>query len=503
MLQREWTADDYIRMLRGHWVLVVALAVLGSGLAFVGSGYLPKRYQSQAQVLIQRPTVPTDFVKPVASADVNGRVFTMVEQVLSPTGLEPLIRQLGLYQQQINQGISIEALSGALRKSIDFSPTGMSSDGTTPMSGFYVKVTMDSPEAAQQVCSAVTAMFVEDSARRRREQSEKTTQFLAQQITDAKTRLDAEDAKLAAFQSRHIGSLPEEAQTNLNLLGGLTAELEAATQALVRAQQDKSLAESMLAQQIAARQASQSGENPDTFGQQLAALQTKLAELKSVYTDDYPDVVKTKIQIETLKKKVIESDNQTKVGAANASGNGSIEPLQFTQLRAQIRVDEQTMAQKTKEQETIQQQIRSYQERIQSSPAVAQEYKELTRDHQTALDLYNDLLKKRADSVMAGDLEARQEGEQFQVLAAANLPNSPSSPNRQMFGLAGFGGGLALGLGLTFLLEFRDTSVRNERDVELVVQFPVLAVVPAVRPMSRWKASKLDKAELNSALKGA
>src|SRR5215467_3908724 len=195
-------------------------------------------------------------------------------------------------------------------------------------------------------------MFVNDSARRRREQSEKTSQFLAQQIADAKTRLDAEDAKLAAFQSRHIGALPDEAQANLSFLGGLTAELEAATQALVHAQQDKNLAESMLAQQIAARQASQSGENPDTLGQQLTALQTKLSELKSTYTDDYPDVVKTKIQIETLKKKIIESD-QSKVGPAS-SGNGSIEPIQFTQLRSQIHVDEQTIAQKTKEQDNIQ-----------------------------------------------------------------------------------------------------------------------------------------------------
>ena len=501
MFQREWTIEDYISMVRGRWLLIVSLAIAGAGLAYEASGFLPKHYQSQAQVLIQRPTVPTDFVKPVASTDINERFSTMSQQILSPASLAPLIRQLGLYQQELDKGVPTESLVPVLRSAIQLQPIG-AGDGSTPISGFYVKVTMDSPQAAQEVCTAVTSMFVNDSARRRREQSEKTSQFLAQQIADAKTRLDAEDAKLAAFQSRHIGSLPDEAQANMNFLGGLTAELEAATQAVVRAQQDKNLAESMLAQQIAARQASQSGENPDTLGQQLTALQTKLSELRSTYTDDYPDVGKTKIQIETLKKKIIESD-QSKVGPAS-SGNGSIEPIQFTQLRSQIRVDEQTIAQKTKEQDNIQQQIKSYQERVQSSPAVAQEFKELTRDHQTALDLYNELLKKRADSVMASDLEARQEGEQFEVLAAANLPNMASSPNRQMFGLAGFGGGLALGVGLTLLLEIRDTSVRTERDVELLVQFPVLAVVPAVKHISRRRAARLvQQSRLNSALKGA
>ncbi len=48
---------------------------------------------------------------------------------------------------------------------------------------------------------------------------------------------------------------------------------------------------------------------------------------------------------------------------------------------------------------------------MQSSPAVEQEYKAVTRDYQTALDFYNDLLKKRDESTMASDLEQRQEGE--------------------------------------------------------------------------------------------
>jgi polysaccharide chain length determinant protein (PEP-CTERM system associated) len=410
-----------------------------------------------------------------------------------------------LYPQEINNRMPIESIVASLIKTIEILPVRAPDDsGTFAVSGFYVRVTMENPRAAQEVCSAVTSMFVQESARGRQEQSERTTQFLAQQIADAKEKLDAEDSRLAAFQSRHLGSLPEEEQANQGLLGGLTAELEAATQALIRAQQDKSLAESMLSQQIAARQASRTGQNPDTFGEQLAALQTHLAELQALYTNDYPDVIKTKIQIETLKKKVIDAENQNRGGTSNPSGNPSIEPLQFTQLRAQIRVDEQTIAQKTKQQEQIQQQIKSYQERIQSSPIVTQEYKELTRDHQTALEFYNSLLTKRADSVMATNLESRQEGEQFQVLTPANLPSAPSAPNRQLFALGGVGGGLAFGVGLAFLLEIRDTSVRTERDVELLVQYPVLAVVPSLKPVSRSKSAQLaNQSRLSSALKGA
>jgi succinoglycan biosynthesis transport protein ExoP len=87
--------------------------------------------------------------------------------------------------------------------------------------------------------------------------------------------------------------------------------------------------------------------------------------------------------------------------------------------------------------------------------------------------------------MMATNLEVRQEGELFQILTPANLPNTPSSPNRQLFALGGLGGGMVLGLGLTFLLEIRNTSLRTERDVELLIQFPVLAVVPTLKPVSR------------------
>ena len=502
MVQREWNFDDYLAMIRSKWLLILVFAILGAGLSYGVSRFLPNRYQSQSQVLIQKPIVPTNFVKPVVDSDINERLTVMRQEFLSPERLEPLIHQFGLFPQEVSNRTPMEALAAELRNDIDIIPIRAPGDDGAPITGFFVRVTMDTPQAAQDVCGAVTSMFIQESARQREIQLDKTTKFLDQQIADAKTQLDAEDAKLAAFQGRHIGFLPDEEQTNVNVLGGLNAELEATTQALVRAGQDKTLAESMLAQQIAARRASQTGQNPDTFGEQLAALQTHLAELKSTYTDDYPDVIKTKIQIDALKKKIADSD--AKIGTPDASVNTSIEPAQFTQLRSQIRVDEQTIAQKTKQQEQIQQQIKTYQERIQSNPAVAQEYKLLTRDHQTALEMYNDLLKKRADSVMATNLDTRQEGEQFQVLSAANLPGEPASPNRPLFALGGFVGGLALGIALTFFLEKRDTSVRTERDVELLVQFPVLAVVPELKHASRSKAAQLPaRSELTSSLKGA
>jgi protein tyrosine kinase modulator len=484
MTQRELTPADYIAIFRRRWVLIVIFAVIGPPLAYLVSLVLPAQYVSQTLVLVDQQTVPTDFVRPVDTTDISQRLASMQQQILSRSRLEPIIRQFGLYPKDVNR-VSIDELVLRLQKAIEVTPVQpMAQTQAVHLPGFFVNVKLDNPRNAQQVCTAITSMFIEQSLSTRQQHSEDTTQFLGQQLADAKAQLDQQDAALAAFKSRHSGTLPDEEQTNLNLLTGLTSQLDAATQALARAQQDKSFAESVLTQQVAAWQASQSGRNPDTLEQQLAALQTQLASLQARYTDDYPDVIKTKTDIAALRKKIAENDNQAVPTESSKPQRQQAEPGEITQLRAQVHSFEQAIAEKSKEQEQIKQQIRLYQDRVQSSPVVEEQYKELTRGYQTALDSYNDLQKKRGQSEMATELERQQEGEQFRVLDPANLPEKPSFPNRPLFALGGLAGGLGLGLGLAFLLEMRDTSMRTERDVEFVLRLPVLAMVPEIEPLT-------------------
>jgi polysaccharide chain length determinant protein (PEP-CTERM system associated) len=487
MTQRELTPADYLAMLRRRWVLILVLAGVGVPLAYGYSRFLPNRYKSTTLVLVQQPSVPSEIVRPVDTTDIGQRLASMQQQILSRTRLEPIIRQFGLYPGEINR-VSMEDLVARLQKSIEVIPLKpMDETRARDLPGFSVAVTMDSPRASQQVCTAVTSMFIEENLRVRQQHSEDTTQFIVQQLADAKAKLDEQDSKLAAFQTRYMGILPDEEKTNLNLLMGLTSQLDAATQALARAQQDKTFAESMLTQQIGAWEAAQSGRSPETMDQQLAALQVQLASLQSRYTDDYPDVIKTKNDIATLKKKVAENEEQKKLAVPDKTPKSTIEPQQVAQLRAQIHNYDQVIAEKTREQDKIKDQIRVYQERVQSSPAVEQQFKELTRDHQTALDFYNELLKKRDQSAMATDLEHHQEGEQFRVLDPANLPDKPSFPNRPLFALGGLAGGLGLGLAIAFALEMKDTSMRSERDVEFTLRLPVLAMVPTIEPLSEKK----------------
>jgi polysaccharide chain length determinant protein (PEP-CTERM system associated) len=503
MTGRELTPADYLAMLRRRWVLILALTLVGGPLAYGVSRYLPDRYKSTTLVLVQQPSIPREIVNPLDTTDIGQRLASMQQQILSRTRLEPIIRQFGLYPADINR-VSIEELVWRLQKSIDVNPLKpMDETRAREMPGFYVSVTMDSPRSAQQVCTAVTSMFIEENLRLRQQHSEDTTQFLVQQLADAKAKLDEQDGRLAAFKTRYLGIMPDEEKTNLNLLMSWTSQLDAATQALARAQQDKTFAESMLTQQIGAWQAAQSGRSPETMDQQLAMLQIQLANLQSRYTDDYPDVMKTKNDIAALKKKIAENEEQKKQAVPDKSPKSTVEPQQVAQLRAQIHNYDQVIAEKTRAQDQIKQQIKVYQDRVQSSPIIEQQFKELTRDHQTALDFYNDLLRKRDQSAMATDLEHHQEGEQFRVLDPANLPTKPSFPNRPVFALQGFGGGLAMGLVIAFLLEMKDSSIRTERDVEFTLHLPVLAMIPEIAPLSGQRPDVLSEADRVEAGVGA
>jgi uncharacterized protein involved in exopolysaccharide biosynthesis len=171
----------------------------------------------------------------------------------------------------------------------------------------------------------------------------------------------------------------------------------------------------------------------------------------------------------------------------------SREPANLQQLRAQLRAQEQGISQRKHEQAELGGQIRSYQGRIQSSPAVQEQFKNLTRDYQTAQAFYGQLLEKMNQSKMATDLERRQQGEQFRVMDEPNLPESPAYPKRSLFVGTGLGAGLAMGLLLVGLLEYRDTSLRSERDIWAFTKLPTLAVIgftaenEPTEPKRRWK----------------
>ncbi|MBZ5526381.1 MAG: lipopolysaccharide biosynthesis protein [Acidobacteriia bacterium] len=479
--QPELTLDDHLGILRRQWKLLVLLALIGTIGSYLVSRLIPASYTSETMVLVDEPTVPDEFVKSIVGGDLNRRLASMQEQILSRTRLQRTIEQFGLYKKDIGR-VPMEQLVERLQKAITVTPL-KPTPGTQSreLPGFTVSVVAESPQVAQKICADITDIFMKQNLHIRQQQAEDTTQFLSKQLGEAKGKLDEQDATLAAFKRRYAGSLPEDMQSNMNLLTGMTPQLEAVTQSLNRAEQEKAFNESVLNQQLATWKSMRQGKSPETHQEQLIALENLLASLRARYTDDHPDVIKAKNDIAQLRKELREESNQMQ-GVSSAQDVSAVEPAQIQQLRAQLRQSDMIIKQKLREQEQLQQKIRALQDRVQATPQVEQEYKSLTRDYQTAFEMYTDLLKKQNQSEMATDLERRQQGEQFRVLDAPSLPQRPSFPKRSYFALGGFAGGLLLGLGLAYGIELQNTALRTERDVELLLGVPALALIPKLKP---------------------
>jgi uncharacterized protein involved in exopolysaccharide biosynthesis len=265
----------------------------------------------------------------------------------------------------------------------------------------------------------------------------------------------------------------------MHILMSLNSQLDATTQTLSRAQQDKAYTESMLAQQISAWKSAQSSTNPQTLEKQLDQLQAQLLDLQTRYTPDHPDVIKTKADIAAVQKKLKEVNAAAAANTTDSSEKSSAsEPPEIRQLRLQIHQYQNVIAQATLDQKRLQSQIGVYQSRTSMSPGVEEQYKLLTRDDDNAQAFYKDLLAKKSSAALGTSMESQQEGEQMHILATAGLPDAPSFPNRPLFAAGGLGAGLALGFIMAIFLEFTDKSIRTEKDAAAILDLPLLISVP-------------------------
>src|SRR5215467_4544419 len=382
----EFTTTDVKRVLRKHWWILPACA-LGFGITSVVIALqLPKQYTSQTLVLVSRPTVDIGIGRPVVNEDFTQRLAGMKGRILSRTRLEPVIEKFNLYAEDRGK-LHPEDLVDRLRGTITITPLeAMPGIQYANLPGFSVNVTFKDPQLAQQICTEITSMFMEEDARDVNNKAKKAQSFIGDRLEEAKAKLDEQDAKLAQFQRLHLGSMSQDETRNLGLLASLNAELDATTQAMTRTQQDKSFNETLLGQQEASWKASQKGENPESLEDQLRARQEQLTVLRSRYTEEHPDVVKLKNEIEDLKRKIDEAPNPSETVNSKRT-----EPAQLQQLRAKIRQSEANYADLVKRKAEIEDSTRTLQQHSQSSPLVEMQFKQSIRQPPTRVDLYNKL----------------------------------------------------------------------------------------------------------------
>ncbi|MGA9472187.1 MAG: Wzz/FepE/Etk N-terminal domain-containing protein [Terriglobales bacterium] len=491
---RELTMDDYLAMARRRLKVVIVPLLIAPIAGVLVSYAFPPKYTSTSQVLVEGQKVPDAYVHSVVTTDFTQRVETLKNQILSTSRLQPMIQGLDLAKP----GDETSKLMDDIRATFQVSPAPMTSMSAAaaaapqvrkkltatdePVPVFNVSYTDSNPGRAQKITNAMASLMLEENLKSRGSIARDTTTFLSGQVAAAKSDLDAQDAKMAAFKRQFNGQLPGDIENNMRMLMSLNTQLDATTQNLGRAQQDKAYAESTLSQQISAWKSSQSSANPQTLEQQLAALQTQLLQLQARYTDDYPDVAKTKADISKVQAKLDEINKKANDPSQTSEKANANEPPEIAQNRFKIHQYQQLIEQYASDQKKLQASINDYERRTAMSPDVEQQYKQLSRDYDNAQAVYRDLLQKQSQADLGTSMETAQQGEQMTVLLGANRPEQPTFPTRPLFAAGGLGAGLGLGLLLAIFLEFSDKSIRTERDAAVAMDLPLLISVPWVGP---------------------
>jgi succinoglycan biosynthesis transport protein ExoP len=477
---------------RRHMQFLIPL-LLGWLAVWGASWVLPSRYRSSTLILVEQPTMPKDYVTPNVNDDLQDRLRSITQQILSRTRLLHIIDQLDLYADGHGH-LSPDDKVERMRKDIEIE---LVRDGEGRVSAFNVYYLSHDPRVAQQVTSELTNLFISENLEVRQQQSEDTTKFLEGQLETARKTLSDQEEKIREFKGQHVGELPAQVASNLQILAGMQSQLQTEEDALNTAKQQRVYLETLVNQYRSLQglgQGSPKGEGGTTVGlpaidEELDKLRAQLADLSSHYTDRHPDVRKVKEQIaktEKMRDQIVAS-LKTKAAAAadpNAAAADAADVRDasspMVQLQGQVQANRVEIANRERSVAELEAKVTGYQARLNQEPVREQQLSDLTRGYDQSKANYDELLKKKNESAMATSMELLQQGERFRIVDPPSLPMKPDFPNRLKFCMIGLGVGLALGTVVAGAFEMMDDRIYDEKELQKLLPVPVISEIPAL-----------------------
>jgi polysaccharide chain length determinant protein (PEP-CTERM system associated) len=451
---------------------------------------MPAVYRSETVILVEQQKVPEQYVVPNVTADMQDRLQSMSQQILGRTRLLSIVKDFNLYPK-LRARVTDDELVERMRKDIQVELV-QAPNRSGNLTAFKVAYLSNTPALAQKVTAQLTSLFINENLKARQEQSAGTTEFLAAQLEEAGRRLAELEAKIKEFKSQYLGQLPEQVQSNVQILAGLQSQLQQETDLLGKAKQQSVYLETLRTQwrslaETVGSAATAGTVTPSVLDQELARLRAQLADLSSHYTDRHPDIRKLKDQIAKIER----MKQQMEAQLAATHGNGASEavphpsnPVEMQALSSRMQMESEIQSNKVEIENReraireLQNQIGEYQARLNMTPVREQLLAGLTRDYEQSRKNYEQLLAKRDQSGMATDLEKRQEGEQFRVLDPPNLPQKPFSPNRLTLDLIGLVVGLIIGIVVLAGADIADDRIYSKDELATIVSAPILTEVP-------------------------
>jgi protein tyrosine kinase modulator len=447
--------DDAVMIARRRKWLGLSVFVVPFAISMTLTAFLPNIYQSTATVLVDRQQVPEMFVRSTVTSALGTRLQAITQEILSRSRLEELISRFGLYadlRRRVSPEIVIERMRGDIQ--LDIKGVDPTTRERTAVA-FTISYRGTEPQTVALVTNTLASFYIEENLKARERQATGTSEFLKVQVAETKKRLEEQERQLSEFKARHLGELPQLMEANLATLERLHTQL--------RLNGDRQL----LAIERRAAFARQTTDGDGAAGgdltaNRLAKLRQDLAELRTQYSDKYPDVARVKAEIAALEADLgLGGDSRT-------PRRGRLGELD-AELKA-LRADEAKLKAA----------IADYERRVQNAPQREQEFQELTRDQASTKEMYKSLLNRYEEAQLAESMEQRQKGEQFRILDPATPSDQPAAPKRGRLVAIGLALSLVFGIGAIVLAEKLDTSFHEIDDLRRSVSVPVLMSVARI-----------------------
>jgi len=466
---------EYLDLARRRklWIILLTLGI--SVCIAVVAIRLPSIYRAETVILVDPQKVPDSVVPTSVSGTVADRLSTIRQEVMSPTQLGLLTKEMSLYPE-LRDKVSEQELVSRMQRSTTIEVVD---SGGQRLSAFRIAFTDTDQNQVARVANRLASLFIERNLKARQQHFNGTSQFLETELQQTKRQLEEKEHLLQDVKSRYIMDLPESKQYHLEAMNTLRDQLRNSQDQVNRDRQSKVYIQSMAgmsAQTIDLDQQASASKSP--YQAQLQKLELQLKDMQVRYGPNYPDVRKLRNEINQLKAKA--ESEKTATDAPDPQLSTPTHQAHNPVVEAEVNKLDQDIEDQTKIQTELEKQIQYHVGKLQQVPVFEQQIAGLMRDYDTLRNHYNQLQAKKLDAVMAGELETHQAGERFEVLDPAIPPDGPAGPRRGIMIIGGLFFGLLCGVGVAFLVEVSDESVRHEREAAQIFGKPVLAGIPMI-----------------------
>jgi uncharacterized protein involved in exopolysaccharide biosynthesis len=418
----ERLTDELRRVWRYRWLSAGVAAILGAVAVGFALG-APSVYEAWGQLYVSRQTPLSEAAQGVSLPQgAASSSYVVQKTLLNDENLEATARALAPVRRLTQAELAIEI--AALRRQVRVEDAG---DGFVE-----IHCTDTDPDRAQAIVRLVLNQFVSGSYERSQEDLQRASAFLDQQVASYSEMIAQSQARLAALRARWGAAAGPAAQTDRDAAG----ELE-----LVEAPAPPRPAHSEAAERV-------------------AQLEARLANLLTVDTEQHPDVVAARRQLEAARAQRDQEASEL------ATGPALIHPPRLRRVRAHRRPA--------------------------PPPAAAAELAELQHKDELLRTNYQQLVAKRAATQMSEAVSGADRAGKFLVTREPAKPVTPVGPNRKLYLAAGLAAALASGLGAGYLRAAVRGIMVSPREIEEAIQLPVIGTVsfePAWRTRPRFSTA--------------